>query len=210
MSDSSFELADFTTWIQWSRPFSLPVEEFSNGFEESEFERVSSDEDEMEYTFSDGSIYISYNVDDAAVSATTAEVETFEQAVDALSRFASDWSTTDPPDQYSVAGEVIVRHAPDDGKTTAADALAQFLDGPEMVPGLAVEGARPLTYRYTNAHRQNPDPTVDIKIEPYVENPEYFYIVVRKAGTERSSVWDTARGIPATIESLVELVTDND
>jgi hypothetical protein len=65
-----------------------------------------------------------------------------------------------------------------------------------------------VTWSYSTIPSRDADTVVDIKIEPYIQNPDYFYISIRKTGSDQDEVWNTASDLERVINDLIKKVID--
>jgi len=203
MSIQGFELADFSVHVGWENMLSLPPEEFISSMENTEFELVDSGSNVARYEYTDGSIDIRYDLEGTSVAIQPGELQNFDQSINILSDLLEVWETTDDPNRFTLEGDAIVRYNLS-GDRDAGDVLSSSIQSPDMIDELTAPDATSITWRYSNSHRNDTEPAVDIKVEPYVENPEYFYVVVRKRSRNEKEIWDTGKEIESVLEDLID------
>lgn len=207
MSIQGFELADFSVYVGWANMLSLPPEEFISSMENTEFELVDSGSNVAQYEYTNGSIDIKYDLEGTSVGVQPQKLENFDKAIDLMSDLLEVWETTDDPNRFTLEGDAIIRYN-SSGDRDAGDVLSDAIQSPEMIDELTAPDASSITWRYSNTHRSDTEPAVDIKVEPYVENPEYFYVVVRKRSRNRREIWETGKEIERVLEDLIDRLVE--
>lgn len=207
MSIQGFELADFSVHVGWANMLSLPPEEFITSMENSEFELVDSGSSVAQYEYTNGSIDIKYDLEGTNVGFQPRKLENFDKTIDIITSLLEEWETTDDPNRFTLEGDAIIRYNLPDG-TDAGDVLSDSIQSPDMIDELAAPDATSITWRYSNSHRSDTEPAVDVKVEPYVENPEYFYVVVRKRSRNKREIWDTGEEIERVLEDLISSLVE--
>ena len=204
MSISGFELTDFSISIVWSDRLSLPVEEFRSGFDQTDLQFVSGMDSEPTFVYENENVNITYDISDATVQIDPFGIEHFDQAVNLATELLEQWSTTQSVNAYRISGDALLKIDSDEADDpNVGELIQQKVPGPKMIENLSAPGANSVTWRYSNHHRDEVDPVIDVKVEPYMENPAYFYVTLRKSSTKREEVWSTSQNLKTTLESLI-------
>ena len=202
MTISDYELTDFSIFIDWSNRLSLPVNQFHSTFEETEFVETDSGGEEPVLGYESEDIEVLYNISESSVKITASTIKELPDSIELIKQWLSEWEMTDDPTYFRLRGTAITRYETDSDKN-AVELLSGSIDAPEMIDELNVGDSAVNSWSYSNAHDQDVETTVNVSLEPYADNPEYFYIYLAKESSNRDEVWSTASNLKTTLTDLI-------